>query len=56
MAVPVDPKDADRAVVEGELGQPQVLLGGAPRFEIAPRRQQPALQPTPLAALPGAKG
>ncbi|MCY1396527.1 hypothetical protein D9M71_115020 [compost metagenome] len=56
VAVPVDPEDADRAVVEGELGQAQFLFGGVARLDVPLRRPQAPLHRAALALLPGEEG
>ena len=48
-AVPVDPEDAHRTVVEGELRQAQGLLGHLALGQGLPRFQQALLQPPALA-------
>ncbi|MNZ30798.1 hypothetical protein D3C78_480820 [compost metagenome] len=52
VAVPVDPEDAHRTLVDGELAQAQCLLAHLPLSQVLPRRQQATLELALLAALP----
>ncbi|MNF50657.1 hypothetical protein D3C84_319580 [compost metagenome] len=56
MAVPVDPEDAQGAVVDGELGEAQGFLGRLAQLQGVARVQQLPLQATALAAQPGDDG
>ncbi len=52
MAVPVDPQDADGALIDGKLRQPQRFGTGGARGAFFTGGEQAMLQHTLLAALP----
>ncbi|CAH0213824.1 hypothetical protein SRABI112_02200 [Pseudomonas mediterranea] len=52
MAVPVDPENADRALIDGKLGEPKRFLAGGTLGDIFARGAQASLQPTLLTTLP----
>ncbi|MNM54338.1 hypothetical protein D3C81_654600 [compost metagenome] len=56
MAVPVDPEDADGALVDGKLGEPQGLFAGGAQGNVFLRGQQALLQVVLLATLPDHDG
>ncbi len=52
-AVPVEPEDADSAVIETELRQPLRFLGRLAQFDVAACGLQPTFQQAMLTSLPG---
>ena len=56
VTVPVDPENAHRAVVDGELTQAQCLGGLLVTIQLATRTQQPSLEQTRLLSLPIQRG